>query len=279
MKKNTRRSRRHRNAKSKEGEKQAAFFSKTSDNKVQTKEDKSFFQPKLEVSGPNDPAEKEADAVANNVVHNVKAQKSAGVQKKEMVNRQAEKEEPAAKLQRMAEKEEPAAKLQRQAEKEEPAAKLQRMAEKEEPAAKLQRQAEKEEPTAKLQRMADKEEPAAKLKVQTKGESINKSAQKNQKKKEATSVLEQMIQETKGKGFALPNDVRADMEGEFNVDFSDVRIHTGLAAIKMCNMINAQAFTHGFDIYFNDGKYNPDTETGQNLLAHELTHVVQQKGG
>ncbi len=290
MKKSTPRSRRHRNPKTKEGEKQPAFFSKSSD-KVQTKEESGFFQPKLEISPANDPQEKEADAVANKVVHGVKQQQSQGVQKKEKVNRMAEKEEPAAKLQRMAEKEEPAAKLQRMgkeeepvaklqrmAEKEEPAAKLQRMGKEEEPAAKLQRMAEKEEPAAKVQRMGKEEEPAAKLKAQSKTESSEKQSPQKQKK-EATSTLEQMIQETKGKGFSLPNDIRTEMEAQFNVDFKNVRIHTGLDAVEMCEMIRAEAFTHGYDIYFNDGKYNPDTDTGKNLLAHELTHVVQQKGG
>ena len=249
MKKSPPRSRRHRNPKSQEGEQTSAFFPKVSDNKVQAKEDPGFFQPKLEVAPANDPQEKEADAVANKVVNNVQHGKATSVQKKEKVNRMAEQEEPAAKLQRMGQEEEPAAKLQRMSEKEKPAAKLQRMGQEEEPAAKLQAQ------------------------------SNNQPKAEQQKKKEASSQLEQMIQETKGKGFALPNDTRTDMEGQFNVDFSKVRIHTNLVAVKMCNMINAQAFTHGFDIYFNDGKYNPDTETGQNLLAHELTHVVQQKGG
>jgi hypothetical protein len=267
MKKSTPRSRRHRNPKSNEGDQQSAFFSKTSDTKVQAKEEISFFQAKLEVSGPNDPAEKEADAVANNVVHGVKNQRTAGVQKKEKINRAAEKEEAATKLQRMAEEKEPKAKLQRATEPEE------------KPDAKLQRAAEPEEkPEAKLQRAAESEEkPEARL--QAKKDANKKADDKKKKPKDTSTVMEQMIKESKGKGFALPNDTRTEMEAQFNVDFSNVRIHTGLAAVKMCEMIKAQAFAHGYDIYFNEGKYNPDTDTGQNLLAHELTHVVQQKGG
>ena len=77
---------------------------------------------------------------------------------------------------------------------------------------------------------------------------------------------------------ALPDDIRTEMEGKFNADFSKVRVHTGDKAVVMTNMLKAQAFTHGFDIYFNAGKYQPNTSLGKHLLAHELTHVVQQKG-
>lgn len=304
MKKSTPRSRRHRNPKSKEKEQQPAFFSRTSDTKVQTKEESNFFQPKLEISPANDPQEKEADAVANNVVHGVKNQQSAGVQKKEKVNRMAEQEEkPKAKLQRMAEEEKADAKLQREAKEEEAAPKLQKMGEEEEAAPKLQRMAPEEEARPKLQRMEKEEKADAKLQREAKEEEAKPKLQKKEneeeaaaklqakdsqgeqqtdpreKKKEASSSLEQMIKESKSKGFALPFDVRTEMEAQFNVDFSDVRIHTDMDAIEMCEMIRAQAFAHGFHIYFNAGKYNPDTDTGKNLLAHELTHVVQQKGG
>jgi hypothetical protein len=77
---------------------------------------------------------------------------------------------------------------------------------------------------------------------------------------------------------ALPNDILKAMEGEFKTDFSKVRIHIGEKAIQMTNMIQAHAFTHGYDIYFNAGRYQPYTSSGKRLLAHELTHVVQQKG-
>lgn len=303
MKNSTPRSRRHRNPKNNKKEQQPAFFPKANDVKVQTKEESSFFQPKLEISPANDPQEKEADAVANNVVHGVKQQAAAGVQKKEQVSRMAEQEEkPKAKLQRMAEEEKADAKLQRMAEEEqadaklqraemeeeaapklqrmgkeeEAAPKLQRMAREEEARPKLQRMAEEEQADAKLQKMEEKEEAAPKLQARTEG--VEQKVATKRKKKEASDSLEQMIKASKGKGFALPFDIRTEMEAQFNVDFSEVRIHNDSEAIEMCEKIRAQAFAHGFHIYFNAGKYNPDTDTGKNLLAHELTHVVQQKG-
>ena len=66
------------------------------------------------------------------------------------------------------------------------------------------------------------------------------------------------------------------MESRFGADFSGVRIHTGSGAEGLSASVSAQAFTHGNDIYFNSGKFSPGTETGGHLLAHELTHTIQQ---
>jgi hypothetical protein len=59
-------------------------------------------------------------------------------------------------------------------------------------------------------------------------------------------------------------------------DFSNVNIHTDPEAIQMNQSLGARAFTHGNDIYFNQNEYNPSTPKGKHLLAHELTHVIQQ---
>jgi hypothetical protein len=66
------------------------------------------------------------------------------------------------------------------------------------------------------------------------------------------------------------------MESRFGSDFSSVKIHSDDSAAQISRELNAQAFTVGNDIYFNSGKYSPDSEHGKHLLAHELTHVVQQ---
>jgi len=94
---------------------------------------------------------------------------------------------------------------------------------------------------------------------------------------QATGFSHSLNQE-KGKGHPLPESTRSDMESSFGTDFSEVKIHSGAGATKMNQSINAQAFTHGQDIFFNEGKYNTNTSGGKHLLAHELTHVVQQKG-
>jgi hypothetical protein len=88
--------------------------------------------------------------------------------------------------------------------------------------------------------------------------------------------FEQSLSASKGGGSALLNDTRQFMESRFNADFSGVRIHTGSHAEGLSAQIQAQAFTHGNDIYFNSGRYSPNTASGGVLLAHELTHTIQQ---
>ena len=74
----------------------------------------------------------------------------------------------------------------------------------------------------------------------------------------------------------MPDGTRQFMESRFQADFSGVRIHTGPEAEQLSTSIQAQAFAHGKDIYFNQGKFSPDSTAGRTLLAHELTHTVQQ---
>ena len=79
-----------------------------------------------------------------------------------------------------------------------------------------------------------------------------------------------------GQGRALPSDLAARFGEQFNADFSAVRVHTDGEASRIARSVQATAFTHGRDIYFSQGTYSPSSAAGQHLLAHELTHVVQQ---
>lgn len=92
----------------------------------------------------------------------------------------------------------------------------------------------------------------------------------------ANSSLESRLSSSHGGGSPLPENTRTQMEGAFGSDFSGVRVHTDSSAVQMNNELGAQAFTHGSDVYFNAGKYNPGSTEGQKLMAHELTHTVQQ---
>lgn len=83
---------------------------------------------------------------------------------------------------------------------------------------------------------------------------------------------------TKG-GAQLPKDIRNFFEPRFRRDFSDVRIHTGGEAATAAEGVAARAYTLGHDIVFGANQYTPKTQPGRRLLAHELTHVVQQTGG
>ncbi len=88
--------------------------------------------------------------------------------------------------------------------------------------------------------------------------------------------FENNLQSSRGNGSPMPATTLQYMESRFDADFSGVRIHTGSYAEHLSTSIHAQAFTHGKDIYFNAGKYSPETEQGGHLLAHELTHTIQQ---
>lgn len=88
--------------------------------------------------------------------------------------------------------------------------------------------------------------------------------------------FENNLSSSKGHGTPMPASTQQFMESRFGADFSGVRIHTGSYAENLSSSIHAQAFTHGNDIYFNSGKYSPHTEAGGTLLAHELTHTIQQ---
>lgn len=90
--------------------------------------------------------------------------------------------------------------------------------------------------------------------------------------------VEQSIQQAKGGGQGLSEDVREPMEQAFGADFSGVRVHNNSNADQLNRSLNARAFTTGPDIFFKQGEYNPGNREGQALLAHELTHVVQQNG-
>jgi len=81
-----------------------------------------------------------------------------------------------------------------------------------------------------------------------------------------------------GDGQPLPASVRTFFEPRFGHDFSDVRVHTDSRASQSADSVNAIAFTRGSDIVFAEGRYAPETDAGQRLLAHELVHVGQQQG-
>jgi hypothetical protein len=90
--------------------------------------------------------------------------------------------------------------------------------------------------------------------------------------------IEEAIQRKRGGGQALDSGVRRQMESSFQADFSNVRLHHDAQADTLNRAVNARAFTTGQDIFFSQGAYNPGTSGGRELLAHELTHVVQQTG-
>ncbi|MDR0792149.1 MAG: DUF4157 domain-containing protein [Chitinophagaceae bacterium] len=92
----------------------------------------------------------------------------------------------------------------------------------------------------------------------------------------APNSVHGQINATKGSGSKMDSRTRSFMEQGFGTDFSNVNIHTDESAANMNRDLSAYAFTVGNDIYFNKNQYNPSSSDGKRLLAHELTHVMQQ---
>jgi hypothetical protein len=104
-----------------------------------------------------------------------------------------------------------------------------------------------------------------------------KPVRKKEKEKQTTSArVADAIRKQSGKGNPLPPRLLAEMNKSLGADLSEVSIHTDVAAAKLCQELHALAFTHGRDIFFDTGRYNPESPEGKKLLVHELTHVVQQ---
>ena len=90
--------------------------------------------------------------------------------------------------------------------------------------------------------------------------------------------VEHTIARTRGGGQPLDSSTRATVGGALGDPLSDVRVHTDDTADRLAGSVSARAFTTGADVYFAKGEYNPGSSDGNRLLAHELSHVVQQRG-
>jgi hypothetical protein len=87
------------------------------------------------------------------------------------------------------------------------------------------------------------------------------------------------VERLRGGGMPLPARDRAIFEPLLGVDLGAIRIHTGIAAMQTARALQARAYAVGSEIAFGSGQYRPGTDSGRRLLAHELVHTVQQRGG
>jgi hypothetical protein len=148
----------------------------------------------------------------------------------------------------------------------------------------VSRQEEEEEPIMPvLQCQSEEEEPVqAKAALETQRQELPEEELQAQlsESHEATvsNNIETRINSVRGSGQPLSENARENMEQAFGADFSSVSVHTDSEANELNQELNAKAFTIGQDIFFRDGEYSPSSGSGQNLIAHELAHVVQQVG-
>ncbi|OUL36515.1 hypothetical protein BV372_07040 [Nostoc sp. T09] len=139
-----------------------------------------------------------------------------------------------------------------------------------------------------IQREATLEEDEDELQMKSVGDAITPLVQRQELPEdeiqakssgdgtEASSNLETSIQQARGSGQPLADNIRQPMEQAFGVDFSGVKVHNDTRSDQMNQSIQARAFTTKQDIFFRQGEYAPESNAGKELLAHELTHVVQQ---
>jgi hypothetical protein len=270
-----------------------------------------FIQPKLMVGPVGDQYEQEADRVAEQVLsgdsHQASPAQREGMEEEDVqasplaasitpLQRQEDEEELQMKsLQRDEEEEELQMQpIQRQAEEEELQMKpLQRDEEEEELQMQLiQRQAEEEELQMKpLQRdeeeeelqmqplQRDEEEEELQMKpIQRLEDEEEIQTRRGESSFQAGPEVENRLSASKGQGDPLSGEMQSDMKQRFGSSFRGVRIHTGNEAIQTNRELKSRAFTHGKDIFMGQGQYNPGSTDGKRLIAHELTHVIQQTG-
>ncbi len=218
-----------------------------------------FIQPKLKVGQPSDKYEVEADHVADQVVN----KQQNGVQSNVSsapVSVQTMTEDENIQEKPIAERIQPLTYLSD--------APIQRM---EEEPVQLQ-----EEEDVQLQEDEEVQAQSEDEDVQLQ-EDEEVQARENPGSSGLNSAnIGQSLRNTRSQGSRLSGSVQTKMESGFGADFSGVRIHTGSESVAMNRALGAQAFTNGNDIHFNQNRFNPATTEGQTLLAHELTHTIQQ---
>jgi len=215
------------------------------------------LQAKLTVTPAGDQYEQEADQVAKQVVNRITSPVP------QSVNRQEPEEE---ELQMKPVQPFDTLKVQRQEEEEE----LQMKSH-------LQRQPEEEEEILQGKFEAD----VIQRQIPEEDELMTKPAIQRigLKGGEVDSDLEASIQQASGSGQPLPGSVRGPAENVLGADFGHVKVHTGSESDSFNSSLQSRAFTTESNIFFKQGEYNPVSSGGQELIAHELTHVVQQGAG
>lgn len=121
------------------------------------------------------------------------------------------------------------------------------------------------------------ETPTVKVEDEQRGKRAQRAATSGAGAQVMPGGIESTVSGLSGKGAPLPESVRSTLEPRFGHDFGSVRTHTGPEAAAAADAIGARAFTVGDDIFFAGGQFRPSSAQGQRLLAHELTHTVQQR--
>jgi hypothetical protein len=165
--------------------------------------------------------------------------------------------------------------VKRAEDKKEEEKKVLRKTEEEEKVQKYDKEGRDEDKVQKAEKSPDREEE--KIQKREKRREEEEKVQKKETGVSSSSAAGTYIKSLHGQGNPLPAQVNDFFAPKMGYDFGDVKIHTGKQAADSAEELNAKAYTVGNDIVFNEGQYNTGTMDGKKLIAHELTHVVQQK--
>lgn len=198
---------------------------------------RSFIQPKVKVHAANDHYEKEADHIADKVVSNEKIVSPAKVSR---VNRAAQRKCTNC------EKEDTGVQAMH-----------------------VQRKCSSCEQKEAVQAKENKNTDTPSFHNSDSGPPVSSKHSSNH-------TLESVLANQSTRGSPLPDSTRRFMESRMGADLSNVRVHTGQSSHEASTSIGARAFTHGANIHFANGEFNPETKAGKHLLAHELAHTLQQ---
>ena len=239
----------------------------------------SFIQPKLNIGKPGDKYEVEADNVADQVVAKGKDPSTTFFDGTPAIQKQTEEvqqgqetlqEKPIAETITPVVQLKPEEELQQKEDEE-----IQKNSEENDIQTKEASEQTINETITPIQKQAEEEiQEKEEEDVQEKEEETSQTVQ--MAGGDENSSLENNLASSKGGGSPLESNTKNEMESGFGADFSNVRVHNDSNAVQMNQQLGSQAFTNGNDIYFNEGKYNPESDSGKHLLAHELTHTVQQ---
>lgn len=259
-----------------------SFFPPAPSNTVQAKSEAPFIQEKplaasvtpvvqLEAAEEESVQEKCADCekeVQKMPFEDVQKQEEEEAQAKENIQlqeeeeAQAQEEEEAQTKENIQLQEEEEAQAQEE-EEAQPKEDIQLQEEEE-----AQAQEEEEAQPKEDVQLQEEEEAQAQEEEEAQTKAINPSPPK--------ANISKKINDARGKGSPLKESAKNQMESGFGADFSGVRVHTDSNAAEMNKDLGAKAFTAKNDIFFNEGQFNPASKEGQTLLAHELTHTLQQ---
>lgn len=198
------------------------------------------LQPKLTVGQPGDKYEQEADNVAGQVVEQIN---SPQAQQKTLQREAMSEKEEELQMKPLADS--------------------------------IQRQEMPEEEELQQKPLADTVQREA-ISEEEEDLQMKPDVQRQAVGGDASAQVESEISGARGQGQPLSDDVRGSMEGAFGTDFGGVRVHTDEQSNQLNTSLQSRAFTTGQDIFFKKDEFDPGSQDGQELLAHELTHVVQQ---